>query len=135
MSSLHKRTTARNSLPLFAELSGSNTCRAVGITVRANAPTLTMCRELLAAGLDPDQAMEVYRGATPALRIRSIGEGAKLTVKESTSDGRPRFVPYRPPAAARGGGTPGPAPPIAANEPTGTHHPRRHGHAHPSEAV
>jgi hypothetical protein len=53
---------------------------------------LTLCRQLLAAGLDPDQALEVYRGTTLALRVRSIGEGAKLTVRESTKDGRPRFA-------------------------------------------
>jgi hypothetical protein len=68
------------SLPLYAELTGSDTCISAGHTVRAHAPVLAMCRQLLAAGLDPDQAMEVYRGATLALRVRSIGEAAKLEI-------------------------------------------------------
>jgi hypothetical protein len=46
------------------------------------------------------------------LTVRSIGEGARLAVKESTSDARPRFVPYRPPAASRGRGTSGLTPTI-----------------------
>ena len=75
-----------------ADLIGSTTCTAAGITATGNAPVLALCRQLLAAGLDPDQALEVYRGATLSLTVRSIGEGAQLTVRESTSDGRPRFV-------------------------------------------
>ena len=62
-----------------AELTGSDTCTAAGLTVRASAPALAMCRELLAAGLDPDRALDVYRNGVLALRIRSIGEAAKLT--------------------------------------------------------
>jgi hypothetical protein len=45
---------------------------------RASAPVLALCRELLAAGLDPDAATEAYRAGTMALRVRSIGEGALL---------------------------------------------------------
>src|SRR5262245_10107645 len=79
-----------SSLPLYAKLIGDDTCTATGIT----APALALCRQLLAAGLDPDQALEVYRGATLALRIRSIGEGAPLTVRDDNR-GTPRFVAYR----------------------------------------
>jgi hypothetical protein len=39
-----------------------------------------LCRQLIAAGLDPDRALEVYRGATLALTVRSIGEGARLEI-------------------------------------------------------
>jgi hypothetical protein len=87
--------SVRNSKPIRGELTGSDTCTTVGLTVRSHAPVLAMCRQLLAAGLNPDQALEVYRGATLALRIRSIGEAAQLTVKDD-SRGTPRFVAFRP---------------------------------------
>src|SRR5262245_48354083 len=80
---------------LRAELVGSNTCTAVGIVGRGAAPALALCRQLLAAGVDPNSAMQVFRNGTLALKIRRIGEAAKLTV-EQCSDGRPRFRPYRP---------------------------------------
>ena len=75
-----------------AELIGSNTCSAAGKTAIGPAPVLALCRQLVAAGLDPNSPLEVYRGATLALLVRSIGEAAKLTVRESTRDGRPRFA-------------------------------------------
>jgi hypothetical protein len=100
--------------PIGAELSGSNTCSAAGLTVTGHAPVLAMCRQLLAAGLDPDTAMEVYRGATLALTVRSIGEGARLAVRDDRH-GCPRFVAYRPGPAERGGEVCGNAPPIAPN--------------------
>jgi hypothetical protein len=63
-----------------AELSGDDTCAAAGITVTAYASVLAMCRALLAAGIDPDTAMECWRGATLAMRVRSIGEAAGLEI-------------------------------------------------------
>ena len=75
-----------------ADLIGCDTCTAGDITAAGHAPVLALCRALLAAGLDPDQALEVFRGATLALRVHRIGEAAKLTVRESTKDGRPRFA-------------------------------------------
>lgn len=63
-----------------AELIGSDTCTAGDITATGHAPVLALCRALLAAGLDPDQALEVFRGATLALRVRSIGEAAGLEI-------------------------------------------------------
>ena len=48
------------------------------------------------AELDPDSALEVFRGATLALRIRSIGEAAGL---EIAADGV-GFRPARQPDAA-----------------------------------
>jgi hypothetical protein len=98
-------------LPIFAELHGSTICEAPGHVVRGHAPVLVMCRKLLAAGIDPDTAMEVYRGATLALRVRTIGEGAQLTVKDDNR-GVPRFIAYRPGPDERAGGACGDASPV-----------------------
>jgi hypothetical protein len=90
------RSRRGNSLPpLYGELTGSNVCSAAGLTARGATPALALCRQLLAAGLDPDRALEVYRGAVLALRVRSIGDAAKLTVKDDNR-GVPRLVSYRP---------------------------------------
>ena len=88
-----------NELPLHAEMSGDKSCSSAGITATGHAPVLALCRELIAAGLDPDQALEIYRGAVLALRVRSIGEGARLTV-EDDSRGTPLFRPWRGGAAS-----------------------------------
>jgi hypothetical protein len=69
--------------PIRAEIVGENRASALGIEARAYAPVLALCRELLAAGLDPDAAVEAYRTGTLALRVRSIGEGALLTVEDN----------------------------------------------------
>ena len=92
-----------------AELTGSDTCTAAGLTVHARAPVLTMCREMLAAGLDPDSALDVYRNGLLALRIRAIGEAAKLTVEDGR-DGVPRFRRWKAPPSV------GPTPPVRQTE-------------------
>ena len=76
-----------------AELIGSDTCNASGITTRSHAPVLALCRSLIAAGLSPDQALVVYRRGVVAFRVRSIGEGAKLTVREDRHG--IEFAPHR----------------------------------------
>ena len=104
MAVVRHRPVGRNgSLPLYAELSGDDACISAGLTVRAQAPVLAMCRKLVAAGLDPDQALEVYRNGILALRIRSIGEGARLDVNSKSTG----FVAYRGVRTA---------PPIAPND-------------------
>jgi hypothetical protein len=77
-------------------LIGSNQATADSIAARGHAPALGLCRALIEAGHDPNTPLEAYRGTTLCLRVRSIGEGARLTVKETTRDGKPRFVAYRP---------------------------------------
>jgi hypothetical protein len=77
--------------PIRADLIGSHACRAAGTTTRGYTPVLACCHELLAAGVDPDRAVEVYRAGTLALKIRSIGEAANLTVK-SAGNGCPVFA-------------------------------------------
>jgi hypothetical protein len=84
---------------LRAELIGATTCKAAGTTAHGYAPVLTLCRELLAAGLNPDQALEVYRGTTLALRVRSLRDGAVLTVK-TAGNGSPVFSPLDGAAAS-----------------------------------
>ena len=69
-------------MTIRAELSGSDTCSAAGITARANAPVLAMCRHLVAAGHDPATRLEAYRGDVLCLTVRTIGEGAQRTQGE-----------------------------------------------------
>jgi hypothetical protein len=100
MSTILTRGALRNSLPLFGELVGSDTRTCAGMTAVGNAPVLAMCRQLLAAGMDPDQAMEVYRGAVLALRVRSIGEAAQLEINsKGTGFVRREGVRTAPPIA------------------------------------
>jgi hypothetical protein len=49
--------------------------------VRAAAPTLALCRELVEAGHDPASQLHVYRNGGLALRVRSIGEAARLSIR------------------------------------------------------
>jgi hypothetical protein len=69
-----------------ADLSGADTCTTSWIQIRDTAPVLALCRSLLAAGLDPDQSLEVYRAGTLALHIRSIGEAARLEINSHGTD-------------------------------------------------
>jgi hypothetical protein len=86
-----------------AELTGSDACTACGITSRSSSPVLALCRKLVQAGHDPATPLEAYKGDTLCLRVRSIGEGARLQVN---SLGR-GFEPYQGPR---------PAPPTRKNE-------------------
>jgi len=73
-----------------AEIFGSATCQAAGLTARGAAPVLSLCRALIEAGHDPTTPLEAWRGTVLALRIRSIGEGAQFEVADDRN-GRPRF--------------------------------------------
>src|SRR5262245_17769844 len=55
------------STPIAAELIGPHCCESVG---KGNSPVLSLCRPLLTAGFNPDQALDVYRAGTPALRVQ-----------------------------------------------------------------
>jgi hypothetical protein len=68
--------------PIRAEISKSNRCDAEGYTVKTSAPVLAMCRKLVEAGYDPATPLHAYRGDTLCLKVRSIGEGAKLECQE-----------------------------------------------------
>ena len=83
--------TETQAAPIRAALFGSDQCRAEGRTVRAASPILETCHQLTQAGYDPDRPLHCYRGDILALRVRSIGEGAALTVK-TAGNGSPIFA-------------------------------------------
>ena len=83
----------RHALPIRAELTGSATATALGISARSNSPILTLCRLLIRAGHNPSARLEAHRGSTLCLRVCSIGEGARLTVKEPNG-GRAHFAKW-----------------------------------------
>jgi hypothetical protein len=74
-----------------ALLIGSNRCDAAGFIVRGRAPVTMLCRVLLEAGYDTGRPLHAYRGDVLSLRVRTIGEGARLTVKTS-GNGCPVFA-------------------------------------------
>jgi hypothetical protein len=71
---------SHNTQVIRAELVGSETCKAAGISAHGSAPVLALCRRLVAAGHDPETPLEPWRGDVLALRVRSIGEAARLRV-------------------------------------------------------
>jgi hypothetical protein len=85
---------------LRAELSGSTIASAAGQLAIGNTPILLLCRQLIAAGIDPATSLEAWRGPTLCLRIRSIGAGAKLTVDEHNGTRFAKWKPWRRSAGA-----------------------------------
>ena len=73
----------REPSPVRAAIIGDDTCTADNITVRGYAPTFALCRRLIAAGYATDRPLHAYRNDTLSLRIGSLGEGARLTVKDN----------------------------------------------------
>jgi hypothetical protein len=73
---LHERTAGR----LCGEVFGDDTAIAGGIKARSSSPILLLCRLLISAGI-PDQAsLDVFRGYTLAVKVRSLREGARLEI-------------------------------------------------------
>jgi hypothetical protein len=91
--------------PIRATLIGSNRCEAEGLSARGYAPVFQLCRELVAAGFNPAGSLEAWRGQTFCLRIRSIGEAARLTV-EDDGNGTPRLRRWRNRPERYGAGSP-----------------------------
>jgi hypothetical protein len=85
----NKSDQSQTQVVLRGELYGSTTATAAGITATSTTPVLLLCRQLLAQGVDPDRAAEIYRGAVLALRIRSIGEAAGLEINGHGTGFRP----------------------------------------------
>jgi hypothetical protein len=66
--------------PIKAELVGDSKALACGFVINSHSPLLGLCRSLVASGYDPATPLEAYRGETLCLRVRSIGEAARLEV-------------------------------------------------------
>jgi len=77
-SKLASRKAQTISQPIRAELAWSDTATACGIVARSLTPVLSLCRQLVEAGHDPRLPLEAWRGGTLCLRVRSIGEAARL---------------------------------------------------------
>jgi hypothetical protein len=97
-------------VPIKAVLSGTRHCSALSISVNAYTPVLTLARQLIRAGIRPDQLLEVYRGSPLCFRVPLV-TAARLTVKDGP-DGRPSFRQYEQSWPVD--------PPIASNDPAGT---------------
>jgi hypothetical protein len=80
MPSSHILSFPKTQLTIRAELSGDDTASACGIVAQDSSPVLTLCRKLVEAGHDPDQPLEAWRASTFCVRVRAIGEAAKLAV-------------------------------------------------------
>ena len=80
---------------IAARLTGSHRCEALGIVATGHAPVLALCRQLLAAGIDPDAELVVYRNGVLSLRIQSIRTATRLTIEDGET-GIPRFRLIRP---------------------------------------
>jgi hypothetical protein len=77
---LPRQAAIRVELRIRAELYGSDKCSTLGIAVRAYAPVLELCRQLVAAGHNPASRLEAYRLDVLCLTVRSIGEAADLEI-------------------------------------------------------
>jgi hypothetical protein len=76
-----------------SELTGDDTCSALGFTAKSFSPVLALCRQLVEAGHDPSMPLEAWRGDVLCLRVRSIGEAAGLEIN-------PRGTGFRRASAA-----------------------------------
>ena len=76
-----------------AELYGSDICSALGIAIRAYAPAIELCRQLVAGGRNPNTPLHAYRLGVLCLTIRSIGEAAGLEINGDGTGFRRRRAP------------------------------------------
>src|SRR5262249_38523953 len=67
---------------MIAELSSDTFASVIGstITVQFHWPVLALGRKLIAAGHPSSASLDVYRGGTLSLHVRSIGEAAGMRV-------------------------------------------------------
>jgi len=78
---------------IIAQLTSDDTAQVGDIVVRSRSPVFALCRALLAAGANPNSKLECFRGSVLAFTVKTIGIGAKLTIKENDWV-RPKLVPY-----------------------------------------
>src|SRR5262249_46461066 len=69
--------------PIYAKLVGADHCSTLGLTARGSSPLFTLCRKLIAAGVEPSRPLHCYRSGALALVVHQIGLGAKLTVRSA----------------------------------------------------
>jgi hypothetical protein len=72
---------------IIALVEGSDLCRAEGYTVKDNSPILAMCCLLVEAGFDAKRPLLAFRGNVLAMRVKSIGYGARYSVAENQKFG------------------------------------------------
>ena len=80
---------------IIARLTNDDVAQAGDIVARSRTPVFALCRALLAAGANPNSRLECFRGSVLALTVKSVGIGAKLTIRETVTDG-PRVVRWKP---------------------------------------
>ena len=85
----------RRGAVIIAQLTGHDRAQAGDIVARSRSPVFALCRALLAAGANPNSKLECFRGSVLALTVKTIGIGAKLTIKENDWVG-PKVVRYEP---------------------------------------
>jgi hypothetical protein len=68
--------------PIRAELAGSSSASALGITAHSSVPVLKLCELLIAAGHDPTLPLAAWRGDVLCLHVASIGAAARLEVSQ-----------------------------------------------------
>jgi hypothetical protein len=76
---------------IYAVLKDDDVCEAQGFSVKAYSPALAMCRKLVEAGYDPSSSLLAFRGDILALKVRQIGEGARMAVRDAPN-GCPTFI-------------------------------------------
>jgi hypothetical protein len=79
---------------IIAELIGNDRAQAGNIVARSRSPVFALCRELLAAGANPNSKLECFRGSVLALTVKTIGIGATLTIEENATRG-PRVARWK----------------------------------------
>ena len=67
---------------IIAQLIGHDRAQATDIVARGRSPVFALCRALLAAGANPNSKLECFGVSVLALTVKTIGIGAKLTIKE-----------------------------------------------------
>jgi hypothetical protein len=82
---------------ISAQLVNSDTAVAGNVAGFGSCPVFDLCRKLIARGFDPALPLIAYRNGTLALRIRSIGQAAQLSVRPDGVG----FMAFRPGLSAR----------------------------------
>jgi hypothetical protein len=66
---------------IIAALSSDSIATALGLTVTSGIPVLALCRKLVESSTYAwSTPLDAYRGDTLCLKVRSIGEGARLEI-------------------------------------------------------